>query len=79
MGEVANSENPGWVDGLAPLAWSPPAPVTWWLMVAVAALGHRYYLVRASPGSGLLGVLLAAPIALSAASIVAGFSWSTWH
>ncbi len=79
-GQAANSENPGWVYGLVPLTWSPPARVTWWLLVAAAAWGHRYYVVRAGLGSGRwLGALLAAPFVLFAAGIAAGASWSTWH
>lgn len=79
-GQAANSENPGWVYGLVPLTWSPPARVVWWLLVAAAAWGHRYFLVRAGLGSGRwLGVLLAAPFVLFAAGTAAGASWSTWH
>jgi len=79
-GQAANSETPSWVSGLVPLTWSPPARVVWWLLVAAAAWGHRYFLVRAGLGSGRwLGALVAAPFVLFAAGIAAGASWSTWH
>lgn len=79
-GQSANSKNPGWVYGLVPLTWDTPTRVDWWLLVAAAAGGHRYYLVRAGLASGRwLVVVLAAPFVGFAVSIAAGASWSTWH
>lgn len=79
-GQASNSENPEWVDGLVPLTWPQPVRVGWWLLVAAASAGHRYFLVRAGLGTGRwLGGLLATPFVLFAAGIAAGSSWSTWH
>ena len=79
-GQAANSESPDWLYGLVPLTWPQSARVGWWLLVAAAAAGHRYFLVRAGLGTGRwLGGLLAAPFVLFAAGIAAGASWSTWH
>lgn len=79
-GQAANSESSSRAYGLVPLTWPQPVRVTWWLLVAAAAAGHRYHLVRAGLGQGRwLGVLLAAPFVVFATGIAFGASWSTWH
>ncbi len=55
-GQAANSENPGWVYGLVPLTCSPPARVTWWLLVAAAAWPDFR---RSRAHAGLIGSIVA--------------------
>lgn len=78
-GDNASGPAPDWGE-LVPLAWPTPLRTAWWLTVAAAAAGFRWFLhrygMRQRPWIVVASV---APFVAFAFGVATGAEWSTWH